>query len=102
MAEPVELSELKAWARVEHDDDDTLLTNLGIAAREFVEQATGKTFTEGEAPERAGVAIKALVAHWYEFREPAVIGTTAQVPMHVSRIIHQLRDWSEPADEDAA
>lgn len=95
MAEPVSLVELKTWCRVTGDDDDALLTSLGIAAREFVEVATGKKL-DVDVPERAKVAIKALVSHWYEFREEAVIGQVSRVPSHVSRLIHQLRDWKDP------
>ena len=40
--EPVTLAELKAWCRVDTSDDDALITGLGIAAREYVEQALGR------------------------------------------------------------
>ena len=102
MAEPVTLEEMKDFARVDFSDDDTLLTSLGIAAREYVEQATGRTFDE-TASDKAKTAIKALVAHWYEQRLPADAATGAvQLPFHLRSLIHQLRDWSEPADEEPA
>lgn len=41
-AEPVTLEELKAFARIDTDDDDVLVASLGVAAREFVEIATGR------------------------------------------------------------
>lgn len=40
--EPISLEELKAHMRVEHTDEDDLITAYGTAAREFCEQATGR------------------------------------------------------------
>ena len=95
MPEPVTLEELKGWARVDHEEDDDLIEGLGIAAREFIETATGRTLDE-EVPERAKVAIKSLSAFWFENRGD----TDVAPPAHIRRLIHQLRDWSEPADEE--
>jgi uncharacterized phage protein (predicted DNA packaging) len=97
MTEIVTLSELKAWARVDSDDDDALLEALGSAAAEFVAQATGRVFDfDDDVPERARVAVKALAAHWYENRESMSVQQAYVVPMHVRALIHQLRDWTEP------
>lgn len=97
MPEPVSLSELKLFARVDGDDEDTLIASLGIAAREFIEQATGRTF-DTDPPERAKLAIKALTAFWLENRGDI----PAEPPKHVARLVSQLRDRSEPADEVTA
>lgn len=40
--EPVTLADLKSWLRVDITDDDSLITDLGIAARELVEDITGR------------------------------------------------------------
>ena len=102
MAEPVTLEELKAFARVDFADDDTLITSLGIAAREFIEQATGRDYSSAEAvvPEKAKIAIQSLAAHWYEFREPVIASAVTTVPMHVKSLIAQLRGGVlEPCEE---
>jgi len=83
------LEELKDYARVDGNDDDVLVTTLGLAAQEYVEQATGKTFTD-PMPERAKLAIMALTAHWYD-HEPVTANAVNSVPMHVKSIIAQLR-----------
>lgn len=102
MPEPVTLSELKAFARIDQDDDDTLVESLGIAAREFVEQATGRDYSSAEAtvPEKARLAIKSLAANWYEYREVTVFGDAKPVPLHVRSLLAQLRGGRlEPIEE---
>ncbi|WP_430431792.1 head-tail connector protein [Oceanicaulis sp.] len=40
-AEPVSLEAAKAWLRVSHEDDDALITDVIVSAREHVEARTG-------------------------------------------------------------
>lgn len=93
MPEPVTLEELKNFARVSADDDDALIVGLGVSAREFIEQATGRDFSSDGAnvPEKARLTIKALVAFWYDFRTPVTEGQVTRVPNHVRSLIAQLR-----------
>jgi len=174
-SEPVSLEEIKSWCRVDFPDDDAVLTSNGIAAREYVEQATGRqlvtatwkltdryfravqvrlpkpplqsvtsvqyrdasgnlqtldpseyyvdlscnlieptdcwpsvgdfpdavqiTFAAGygdpeNVPQTIKHAIMSLSAHWFENREPAVIGAQAvEVPVHVRSLINQAKTW---------
>jgi hypothetical protein len=43
-SEPVGLSEFKAWAKVDADDDDPLITSLLTAARQAAEEYTRRAF----------------------------------------------------------
>lgn len=59
--EPVRLAELKAYARIDHSDDDVQIEGLGRAAREYVEAVTGEALMaqtwELRAREWPGVVI---------------------------------------------
>ncbi|MDS9468704.1 head-tail connector protein [Paracoccus sp. MBLB3053] len=90
-----DLGALKLYARVDFDDEDATLANLLNAASEYVRTATGHDYVD-EMPERACFAIIALATHWYQNRE-LTSGGDRVVPFHVRSLIHQLRDWKDPA-----
>jgi uncharacterized phiE125 gp8 family phage protein len=48
--------------------------------------------TPEAVPEPLRVAIKALVAHWYEYREPMIEAVPYTIPMHVAALVapHRL------------
>lgn len=48
---------------------------------------------ESTVPARARVAIKALVAHWFEHRPAGDVSQVHETPMHVARLIAGLRVW---------
>ena len=105
MPEPVTLEELKLFARIDHDDDDDVLTSLGVAAREFVERATGRCYTGEEAeevPQLARIAIASLASYWFDNREPAADRATGTLPFHVRTMVHQLTDWTRIEADQAA
>jgi uncharacterized phiE125 gp8 family phage protein len=49
---------------------------------------------EGLIPERASLAILALVAHWYDNRQPIAEAGWHPAPYHVQRLLAGLRVWS--------
>lgn len=52
-------------------------------------------FPTGKVPARAKLIILQLVAHWYEHREPSIVGTVSQVPHHITRLINSTRNWAQ-------
>lgn len=52
------------------------------------------TGSPADVPEPIRMAIKALVAHWYEHREPVLVGTISEkLPMHVEALLAPYRMW---------
>ena len=67
------LPEVKNWLRVDHDEDDELITNLTDAAERLcaaVARMDPQEFREG-ADEYARTAVLYCVAYLYEHREKA-------------------------------
>jgi uncharacterized phage protein (predicted DNA packaging) len=63
----VELSDIKNYLRIDHDVDDTFLTSLIETAKAFVEEKTGVKYIAGDNVYE--LAIKCVVAHFYDKRE---------------------------------
>lgn len=67
------------------------------ATREHIDVVTltwvaGYGDAGSDVPEKILTAIKMLVAHWYENREPVVLGTIAtKLPMHVESLLWEER-----------
>lgn len=97
MKEPVSALELSFFVRTDPFESDFELEALITAARLYLEQATGRKWAgEGaEEDERARIAIKQLVAFWFESREAVATGRVAPLPMHCRALIHQLTDFSK-------
>lgn len=74
----VTLEEIKAYARIDIDDDDPLLETLITAAVEYLKNATGKEYPETDKNgkkinyELEKIYIKLLVSYWYEQRSPVL------------------------------
>lgn len=75
------LEEVKNYLRVDTDDDDTLIQALITAAESYINQQTGKTkrivgidqdgqpiYEDIKESELWNLAVKLLLAHWYENR----------------------------------
>lgn len=75
------LSEVKLYLRVDHDDEDTLITSLLAAAENYIQKTTGKTqvktgtdelgvttYAAITTDELYNLCVKIMVAHWYENR----------------------------------
>lgn len=59
-----------------------------------VTYVAGYGATATSVPEDIKAAIKLLVAHWYENREPVVVGSTAVLlPLTVEALLMQRRAW---------
>lgn len=83
----MDIEELKLYLRVDGDSDDAIIMTMQQAAIEYLTNAGIK---ESEKP-LYQLAIKLLVAHWYENRQAVVIGQVSkQLEYSLQSIMMQL------------
>jgi uncharacterized phage protein (predicted DNA packaging) len=86
------LDELKSHLRVEHDDENHLITQLIEAAVEYLSNETGTDWVNTvPTPKLIRAAVLLLVGHWFTNREATSPLQLREVPMGVQRIIDQFR-----------
>ena len=97
------LAEIKEYLRVETDEEDTLLSSLFFSAKGLAESRTGKPFKIDKINDDDGlyslyfIAIKLMVANWYENRNDTVSTTVNEIPnnsKHILRHIALCGDYS--------
>ena len=66
----MELKDFKNYLHIDDDltDDDALILDLMKAAQEYIENSTGKAWTENDGSSLMVTCAKLLVAHWYSDR----------------------------------
>ena len=87
---------LKQHLRIDGDEEDELLQSYVEAAGLLIRRETGKNYVvvDGEYTDIAedGLfrqAVKMLVAHWYECRQP-IATATEEVPFAVTHLTSQI------------
>ncbi len=83
----MELDELKEFLRIDGTDEITLITGLQIAAEEYLTNAGIK---KDYSKELYKLAIKLLVANWYENRNAESEKPLSKIPFGLDTIINQL------------
>ena len=96
------LDELKAQLNVTSSDDDALLTQKIASAQGQIERQLGfsiETEYPDETPPALREAVLQLAAWWYEQRETALAGMSAnEIPYGVASIVQDYRNWSFGSD----
>jgi len=88
----VTLTDVKDFARIETDADDTILQTMLGAAVDHVQAILGPdTSLESDRPR---LIIMSLTAHWYEARTPTE-GNAREVPHHITRLLNTTRTWEQ-------
>ncbi|MFZ7235811.1 head-tail connector protein [Avibacterium gallinarum] len=98
----ISLELIKQHCRIDHNEEDTLLTQYETAAQSYLESQLGRKLYLNSVPEEesmglvANAAIKQAmlmtIAHWYEHRESVVVGTiTKEIEQGVWRLIQPYR-----------
>lgn len=85
------LQDVKQYLRVTTDNEDAVIQANLTAAKTYIKAQTGKTKVKSgeteadiETDELWGMAVKLMVAHWYENRAIEVTGTI------VARLSHTV------------
>lgn len=92
----ITINEVKEYLRIDHDDDDIMLTTMLYAAKSFIQSYLNRKFIEfEEIPDEFTIACLALVSHWYEQREiQGTKDTGKEVPYIFSGILDLHRNWN--------
>ncbi len=92
----VTVSDVKAYLRIDHTEDDATLGDLLDAAEEYI---TDLCVDLTPVPTPVEMATKILCAHFYDNRLPSGARYTAELPFSVSALISPYRNW-EGTDDD--
>jgi len=98
------LEDAKIYLRVDVDDDDDLIQALITAAESYLKEQTGKTkmvididpetetlvTTDIRTSELWNLAVKLLVAHWYENRGVEIPGNLTKINHSVDALAHHI------------
>ncbi len=89
--------DLARYLRIDHDEDDILLSDLLTAASAHILGLCKPVEEDEDIPAPVEMAIKIMAAHLYENRLPTgqYIG---EIPFSVSALIAPYRDWEEATD----
>ena len=83
----VTLEAVKAYLRVDVEEDDALIQSLMEAAAGYLAAAGIPESEDG----RYALAVKGLVLHWYDHRGEANEQTYADFPAGVRMLLNQLK-----------
>lgn len=82
--------------------DEVVVTRLIAAATDWLESQLGYKIAvkyPTAVPPALNQAVLMMVGHWYENREASLVGVNAQaLPMSVSDIVNDYRNWTWGAD----
>lgn len=101
----VGVATIKEQLRIDFDDDDPLIERKILAAQDHIERYLGFSIADeyppaGEppvatVPSALIEAVCQLVGHWYENRQPVIVGESAQnLPLNITDILREYRNWS--------
>ena len=84
----MELNEIKHYLRIGHDLDDPYLTELISFSKNFIAEQTGVSYSDDDAVYK--MAVKQVVAHFYDKRESVSEKTNVVVPYTMDTLIKHI------------
>lgn len=94
------LDEIKLYCHIDGTDEDSTLDNMLKAAQDLIAQQSGKsTFVGSDGTQKTAlsatplyeIAVKQLVAHWYDHRGAADGVDLKDIPFAVDSIIAHFK-----------
>ncbi|EUJ34269.1 head-tail connector protein [Brochothrix campestris] len=85
------IDELKNYLRIDHNEDDNLLTMLQETAKAYILGTLEISVEKADTDKRFEYAICLLVSHWYETRRATTESALNDIPFGVISLVQQLR-----------
>ncbi|MED1742207.1 head-tail connector protein [Bacillus swezeyi] len=94
----MKLMDVKNYLRLDHDEDDQMLSQFIAAAKSYIINAIGR-FVDGNP--QFEIVVLMLIAHWYENRGMYESGATGfSIPFTVENLLTQLRYTDDEVQDD--
>lgn len=84
----MDLPEIKNYLRIGHDLDDPYLSELITFSKKFIQEQTGVEYSDTD--EVYKIAVKQVVAHFYDKRESVSDKTNVVVPYTMDTLIKHI------------
>lgn len=92
----ITLDQVKEFLRMDHDEEDSLLSSYLVASERYIVNATHTNVDKRD--ELFGIAQRFLIAHWYENRNTVLVGQTSKsLEFALESILTQLKYTSSDA-----
>lgn len=85
----IELSDIKAYLRIQHDLDDKYISELVETSKAFIKEQTGIAHVAGDKVYEQGVLF--YVAHLYDNRAIITEKATNEIPFTLDAIIRHIK-----------
>ncbi|MCD8025081.1 MAG: head-tail connector protein [Candidatus Gastranaerophilales bacterium] len=89
----IEISDIKSYLRINHDEDDTYIEHLIDVSESFIKEQTGVEFTDGDKVYEQGILF--LIAHLYDNRSAVTDKTVNTVPYTLDYIVKHIKNRGE-------
>ena len=90
----IDLSFVKHYLRVDHEEDDQLIQLMLTASKGFIQSYLNQKFEDFEiVPDELTIPALALISHWYEQRQITTDRSAHEVLYTFSGILDMYRMW---------
>ena len=88
-----ELDDFKKYAKIDYDDDDSLIQIFLAASRNYIQKATGKQYDDSK--ELHHLLKNLLTLHFYENRQSVNASTVNEVPFTIQNLLTFIQSTTD-------